>query len=165
MGEGTVQPRRRAVIIASTIGALEPLVDAAGFEIAGVANTAINGEQLLDHIRPEVVVVDNDLMGQSGWEAIPALQAASPTTAVILVVAEDWTPRDLGATGAFAVVTRHRLSELVGELGGVEAWLERRADLTGGRTDRRTGRDRRVHQDWTKVGWERREQHRRLVAS
>ncbi len=111
-----------------------------------------------------MVVVENDLVGHSGWESIPALRAASPSTPVLLVVTEDWTPRDLGSIGAFAVVTRSRLGELVTELGGVDAWIADQAE-TAADHDRRTGRDRRRHQDWTKVGWERRAGERRALAA
>ena len=43
--------------------------------------------------------------------------------------------------------------------------LEHTIDLTSatGQIERRGGRDRRVHQDWTKVGWERRRSVRRAT--
>ena len=158
--------KRQAVIISSHVDVLESLVASAGYEVVGAASSAVNGGMLLEHLVhkgrvPDVVVVENDLVGPSGWESIPNLRAASPTTQVLLVVNEEWTPRDLGSSGAFAVVTRSRLSELVTELDGVDRWIADQA--VSSISDRRTGRDRRVHQDWAKVGWERRADQRRAA--
>lgn len=167
MGEGPGTSGRTAVVVATNGDVLERLVLSAGYEIAGVALTAVNGGRLLQHLArqdrvADVVVVEHDLVGPTGWDSIPDLRAASPTTQVLLVVNEDWTPRDLGSSGAFAVVTRSRLSELVTELDGVDRWI---ADQAGSASDedRRTGRDRRLHQDWTKVGWQRRVAPRRAA--
>lgn len=147
---------RRAVIIASRIDVLESLVHAAGHEVVGAAETALNGEHLLRLLRPDVVIVENDLVGPNGWEAIPGLNAASPATRVLLVVTDTWNPRDMGTTGAFAVVSAGRLGDLVGELERAAASIVAQAGIDVERRDRRTGSDRRLHQDWTKVGWERR---------
>ncbi|MFT5200674.1 MAG: DNA-binding NarL/FixJ family response regulator [Candidatus Aldehydirespiratoraceae bacterium] len=162
MGVGPEAVNRNAVILSPRLELLESVVETAGYGVVGVADTAVNGEHLLRHFEPEVVVVDNDLIGPSGWESIPGLRAASPTTLALLVVSEDWKPRDLGTSGAFAVVARSRLSELVTELGGVDLLLAGKAESSTG-SNRRTGRDRRLHQDWSKVGWERREDERRLA--
>ncbi len=43
MGVGTEVRDRRAVIVASRGEMFEPLVEAAGFEVAGIAQTAVNG--------------------------------------------------------------------------------------------------------------------------
>jgi len=167
MGVGPEASGRQAVVIGSNVDVLEPIVESAGYEVVGASSTAVNGEMLLKHCvmrgrAPDVVVVENDLVGPSGWDSIPHLRATSPTTQVLLVVNEDWTPRDLGSCGAFAVVTRSRLDELVTELDGVDQWIADQAVSTI-RDDRRTGRDRRLHQDWNKVGWERRLEQRRAA--
>jgi hypothetical protein len=167
MGEGPEASGRNAVVIATNVDVIESLVTAAGFVVVGAAASAVNGEMLLRHLvrkdrAADVVVVENDLVGPTGWDAIPDLRAASPTTQVLLVVNEDWTPRDLGSSGAFAVVTRSRLGELVTELDGVDRWIADQAVSTID-GDRRTGRDRRLHQDWNKVGWERRTDQRRAA--
>jgi len=167
MDSGTESTGRQAVIVGSNADVIESLVTSAGFDVVGAAESAVNAEMLLKHFvskdrAPDVVVVENDLVGPSGWDSIPNLRAASPTTQVLLVVNEDWTPRDLGSSGAFAVVTRSRLSELVTELDGVDRWIADQAASTIGE-DRRTGRDRRLHLDWNKVGWERRHEVRRAA--
>lgn len=167
MGVGSEDSGREAVVIATNIDVLETLVASAGYELVGAAATAVNGEKLLRHCvlrgrPPDVVVLENDLVGASGWDSIPHLSAVSPTTQVLLVVNEDWTPRDLGSCGAFAVVTRSRLGELVTELDDVDQWIRDQAVSMIG-DDRRTGGERRLQQDWQKVGWEKRRERRRVA--
>lgn len=162
MGDEARSGPGTAVLIASRPDLLQPLIETADYTVMGVADTAVNGEQLLRHFEPRVVVVENDLRGVTGWESLPALRTASPTSQFLLVVTEDWTPRDLGSTGAFAIVTRHQLGELANELDGVDRWIADHAETASG-DDRRTGRDRRFHQDWLKVGWERRQASRRAA--
>lgn len=153
---------RSAVIVATQVDLFERLVVEAGYEVVGAATTGVNGERLLAHFRPDVVVVEHDLVGPSGLESIPGLHRASADTQALLVVNDDWRPRDLSAAGAFAVVTMSDLSSLVVELDGLGDWIRAQAGSPVG-SERRTGRDRRVHQDWTKVGWERRTEDRRAA--
>jgi DNA-binding NarL/FixJ family response regulator len=167
MGEGPEASGREAVVIATNVDLIESLVVSAGYDVVGAAETAVNGESLLAHLcrrnrAPDAVIVENDLVGPTGWDSIPDLRAASPTTQVLLVVNEDWTPRGLASSGAFAVVTRSRLSELVNELDDVDRWIADQATAAIS-DDRRHGGDRRVHQDWNKVGWERRVEQRRAA--
>lgn len=162
MGDEARSGLRAAVIVASRPDLLQPLIESAGYTVVGVAEHAVFGEQLIRHFTPRVVVVENDLRGETGLASLPTLRAASPASQVLLVVTEDWTPRDLGSTGAFAVVTRSQLSELVTELDGVDRWVADHGQTSSG-DDRRSGRDRRHHQDWLKVGWERRAASRRVA--
>ena len=154
---------RTAVIIATGAELLEPLVTAAGYEVVGVSDSGVNGERLAAHFQPDVLVVENDLRGDPGWFVIPRLREVSADSKVLLVVTEDWSPRDIGSSGAFAVITRNRLGQLVEELTDLDAWIRAVQASAPGEGERRTGRDRRVHQDWTKVGWERREAARRTA--
>ena len=153
---------RSAVIVATQIDLLERLVAAAGYDVVGAAETGVNGERMVAHFAPDVVVVEHDLVGPTGLDSIPGLRAACDHTQVLLVVNDDWRPRDLSSSGAFAVVTMNRLGELAAELDGLGDWIAGQATTTA-EVDRRTGRDRRVHQDWTKVGWERRAAERRAA--
>lgn len=167
MGENHRSHGRSAVLVATNVEMLEALVIAAGYEVLAAAVSGVNGEALLRQLEsrgrgPDVIVVEHDLVGPSGRDAIPGLRAASPAAKVLLVVNEEWTPRDLGSSGAFAVVTRSRLGELVTELDGVDRWIAGHGPGTVD-TDRRTGRDRRIRQDWSKVGWERRTTERRAA--
>lgn len=161
VGPETVSSRT-AVIVAVRAAVFEQLVTKAGFDVVGAAESSVNGERLLQHLEPDVVVVDNNLVGPSGWESIPNLRAACPATQILLVVNEDWTPRDVGSSGAFAVVTRSRLEELVTELDGVDRWIADAAESMVD-DDRRHSHDRRIHTDWNKVGWERRKTERRAA--
>ncbi|GJM37123.1 MAG: hypothetical protein DHS20C19_04900 [Acidimicrobiales bacterium] len=154
---------RSAVIVATQIDLLEQLVVDAGYTVVGAAETGVNGERLVGHFAPDVVVVEHDLVGPSGLESIVGLRAAHPATRVLLVVNDEWQPRDLASAGAFAVVTMNRLGELAHELEDLGDWISAHATETATDTDRRIGRDRRVHQDWTKVGWERRSVERRAA--
>ena len=157
-----VDPSRTAIIITAHPELLDRLVSEAGYEIVGEADTAFSGERLVAWFRPDVVVIENELTGIQGWEALPDLKAASPDSQLLLVVAEGWTRTDLGALGAFAVVTRAHLAELVGELEDLDAWIAERS-ASAGVVDRRSGRDRRQHQDWSRVGFEKRRIQRRAA--
>ncbi len=152
------EEHRRAVIVATQVDLLEPLLVAAGFEVVGSAPLAVNGEQLVRGLRPDLVVVENDLVGETGFESIPHLREASPTTHVLLIVTEDWAPSDTDPTGNFAVATWNHLGELVDDLGD---WVRTQHEAPAQAAERRSGGDRRVHQDWTRVGWERRAGTRR----
>lgn len=154
--------RARSVVVVSNHGSLiERLVTSAGFEVVGQAEVAVNAEHLIGYHKPDMVVVENELVGITGVEAMSDLHAASPTSQFVLVVADDWTPSNRGSLGAFSVMTRSRLTELGSELGALDEWIEGHADSNGDGSERRTGRDRRVEQDWSKVGWERRSGQRR----
>lgn len=162
MAEVSKDSDRTAVIVATQVDLLERLVVEAGYEVVAAATTGVNGERLLAHFRPDVVVVENDLVGPSGLDSIPGLHRSSLDTQVLLVVNDGWRPRDLSIAGAFAVVTMNDLSTLVTELDGLGEWIRSRA-TSPSNNERRTGRDRRVHQDWNKVGWERRKVDRRAA--
>jgi len=114
-------------------------------------------------LRPDAIVIANELTGDPGWQLIPRFRELCPAAKVVLVVADGWTPGEVGAIGAFAVVRRSDLGALVEILHDLDKWIT--VHLVDGsvQTDRRTGRERRTHQDWTKVGWERRNHIRRGV--
>ena len=69
---------RQAVLIAVHPELFEPLITEAGYEIAGVSGIAVNGERLAAHVAPDVIIVENELRGIQGWEALSHLKAASP---------------------------------------------------------------------------------------
>ena len=154
------EEHRRAVIVATQVDLLEPLLVAAGFEVVGSAPLAVNGEQLVRGLRPDLVVVENDLVGETGFESIPHLREACPTAHVLLIVTEDWAPSETDPTGNFAVATWNQLGELVDDLAD---WVRTQHEGPVPGEERRSGGDRRVRQDWSKVGWERRVGTRRSV--
>ena len=148
---------RHAVIIAAHPEIFEPLVTQAGYEIAGVCDLAVNGERLAAHFQPDVIVVENELTGILGLEAVSHLNAASPRSQILLVIADEWRPSDLASMGAFAVVTRSHLERLASELTDLGDWISQHvAGASPPLGERRLGRERREHQDWSLVGFEKR---------
>ena len=154
--------QRRAVIISTHVSLLEPLVERGGFTVVGAADTAMNGERLVQHFRPDVIVLDNDLPFVQGVHAIPSLRALSPESRVVLVVNEHWSPDHTSSLGTSVVIGRDELVDLEERLHALETVIDLRSSSYAG-IERRSGHDRRVQQDWSKVGWERRKTVRRAV--
>ena len=152
----------RTVVVVSNRGALlERVVTDAGFSVVGQAEFAVNAEHLIGHYQPDVVVVENELVGMTGMDAIGGLRTASPGSQFVLIVADDWKPSNMGDVGAFAVVPRSKMTELESELCALDDWLTEQSEQSLTESERRNGRDRRVRQDWSKVGWEKRTGPRR----
>ena len=152
--------RRTAVIVATHISLLEPLVEQGGFEVVGAADTVMNGEHLAQLLPPDVIVVENDLPGSPGAHAIGSLRARSPQSRIVLVVNE-YRPEELGFTlGTTVVVSLDELMSLPARLRDLESVIGLRAPTYDG-FERRVGGSRRARLDWTKVGWERRRGGRR----
>ncbi len=152
---------RSVVVVSNHGGMIEKLVSRAGYEVVGQAEVAVNAERLIEHFEPDMVVVENELEGMTGVDAMSSLRAASPDSQFVLIVADDWMPSNRGDVGAFSVITRGRLVELGDELGALDTWLTEQAERPSGDVNRRADRDRRVKQVWAKVGWERRAGPRR----
>ena len=148
--------QRTVLICSAQAGMFERLVAQSGYEVVGVAEMAVQAEQLAKHLEPDMIVVENELTGITGVEALPILHAASPQSQVVLVVADDWQPTNIGDIGAYAVLRRSRLTELGAELNALDRWLSEQAANLGDRSENRKGRDRRKQQDWSKVGFEKR---------
>jgi hypothetical protein len=151
---------RSVVLITPHFDTFEGLVLRAGYEVKGVANTMGDGQRLVELLSPDVVIVENDLVGEQGWRGLPRLTEISPTSKLLLVVDNHWSPASVGATGSFAVVSRYDPGAILNCLHDIDSWIEVRS-VERNDTNRRRGGDRRVRQDWTKVGWERRKGPRR----
>jgi hypothetical protein len=151
---------RSVVLITPHFDTFEGLVLRAGYEVKGVANTMGDGQRLVELLSPDVVIVENDLVGEQGWRGLPRLTEISPTSKLLLVVDNHWSPASVGATGSFAVVSRYDPGAILNCLHDIDSWIEVRSAERND-TNRRRGGDRRVRQDWTKVGWERRKGPRR----
>ena len=78
-------------------GLIAALEDESDFQVVGAAESAEAAEALVGRLRPEVVLLDLELPGMSGVEAIPRLLAASPGTRVLIFTAYDTDERVLGA--------------------------------------------------------------------
>lgn len=155
---------RTAVIVAGNLELLDSLVGEAGYDTVGAAETGVNCESILSYVRPDVIVIENELIGEPGWQLVPRFRELSPASKVVLLVGDGWMPSDVGTIGAFAVVRRSDLSALVEILHDLDKWITLHVAEGTVQSDRRTGRDRRMKQVWNKVGWERRD-HRRRGAS
>jgi DNA-binding NarL/FixJ family response regulator len=136
---------RQTVAAAITLG---------GYELVGETQNGPDTLGLAGFVAPDVIVIDNDLPGRFGVEWIPDLLSAHPTTAILLLANDDQIRDRAMAAGAFGVVYRSQLSELEGALRRAREWLSDPDLRSPG--ERRTGKDRRHHQDWAKVTAERR---------
>jgi DNA-binding NarL/FixJ family response regulator len=83
-------------------GVIAALEDEADFEVVGAAESAEAALALVGRLRPDVVLLDIELPGMDGVEAIPHLMAASPETKVLVFTAYDTDERVLGAVRAGA---------------------------------------------------------------
>lgn len=155
------ETRRTAAIIATHGRFFDHLVESAGFDVVGVAETATFGKALIDLTGPTVVLVENELLGEQGLHALTDLRTAAPNSEFVLVVADEPVAVSSSHPDAYAVVKRSQLPELPDLLSTLASRLHEPRGWSGDRVERRSSRDRRRHQDWSKVGWERRKSQRR----
>jgi DNA-binding NarL/FixJ family response regulator len=83
-------------------GLIAALEDEPDFEVVGAAGSAEEARAPVDRLRPAVILLDLELPGMSGVEAIPQLLAASPGVGVLVFTAYDTDERVLGAVRAGA---------------------------------------------------------------
>ncbi len=97
-------------------GLVAVLSDDAGFQVVGAAASAEDGLRLVQKERPDVLLLDLELPGASGIDALPGLLEASPDTKVIVFTAYDTEERVLGAlrAGAKGYLLKGSPSEEIG---------------------------------------------------
>ena len=83
-------------------GLVATLDDEPDFEVVGAASSAEEAMGLVQRQRPEVILLDLELPGTSGVEAIPRLRETSPTTRILVFTAYDTDERVLSAVRAGA---------------------------------------------------------------
>jgi DNA-binding NarL/FixJ family response regulator len=83
-------------------GLVAALEDEADFEVVSAAGSAEDVLRSIGRLRPDVVLLDLELPGMSGIEAIPPLLDASPDSRVLVFTAYDTDERVLGAIRAGA---------------------------------------------------------------
>jgi DNA-binding NarL/FixJ family response regulator len=83
-------------------GLVAALDDEADFEVVGAAGSAEEAVALVERQRPEVILLDLELPGMSGVEAIPKLRDASPASRILVFTAYDTDERVLSAVRAGA---------------------------------------------------------------
>jgi CheY-like chemotaxis protein len=92
------------------------------FEVAGEAPNARAGIELAAATRPRVVVLDIEMPGMTGIEALPLLLEATPDSAVVVFSANDEQGSEAIAAGAVAFVSKS--APISGLLGIVLAAVE-----------------------------------------
>ncbi|MCU1501255.1 MAG: response regulator receiver protein [Ilumatobacteraceae bacterium] len=104
-----------------------------GFELVAEATSGEEAVEVVDRIRPAVVLMDINMGAMDGLEATRIITTAHPETLVILVstyTADDMPPA-ARSCGAAAYVNKDELSPRVvrhlWEAGGDPAWPGRRA--------------------------------------
>jgi DNA-binding NarL/FixJ family response regulator len=83
-------------------GLVSALDDEADLETVGAAATAEEGLRLVQQYAPDVALLDLELPGLSGLEAIPQLLSVSPSTKLLIFTAYDTDERVLTAIRAGA---------------------------------------------------------------
>jgi DNA-binding NarL/FixJ family response regulator len=78
------------------------LEDEPDFQVVGAAGTAEEGLRLAEQLRPDVVLLDLELPGTDGVQALPAFAARSPNARVVVFTAYDTDERVFGALRAGA---------------------------------------------------------------
>src|SRR5437899_2810699 len=83
-------------------GLVAALEDEADFAVVGAVGSAEEAIDLAARLRPDVVLLDLELPGVGGVEAIPRLAGASPGSGVLVFTAYDTDELVLGAIRAGA---------------------------------------------------------------
>ena len=83
-------------------GLVSTLDDEADFEVVGAAGSAEEAVTLAGQHQPDVVLLDLELPGLSGIDAIPRLREAAPNTHILVFTAYDTDERVLSAVRAGA---------------------------------------------------------------
>jgi DNA-binding NarL/FixJ family response regulator len=83
-------------------GLAATLADERDFEVVGAAGSAEEAIELVGHLEPDVLLLDLELPGMSGTEAIPGLVETSPSTRVLVFTAYESDERVLDAIRAGA---------------------------------------------------------------
>ena len=106
-----------SVYVCDNYGALRDLIrfsleDDARISVVGEAEDAITCVRELPEIRPDVLILDLQMPGVTGLEAVPDIRAASADTSIVVY------------SQHISVDTESELSEA-----GVDAWLRKDEDL------------------------------------
>jgi DNA-binding NarL/FixJ family response regulator len=105
-------------------GLVATLEDEPEFQVVGAASSAEEALTLATRARPDVILLDLELPGLSGTEAIPALLATSPQSRVLVFTAYDTEERVLSAVRAGAsgyLLKGAAVAEIAGAIRAVAA--------------------------------------------
>lgn len=90
-----------------------------GITLLGEADTAIRAIDLVERVKPDVVIVDVAMPGMSGLEAVPVLRRVAPECQVVICSAFEVSQHAADEAGTVAVVDKTRLVELEALLKGL----------------------------------------------
>jgi DNA-binding NarL/FixJ family response regulator len=105
-------------------GLVATLEDEPDFKVVGTAGSAEEALELVGRLSPEVVLLDLELPGLSGLEAIPRIIQTSPVTRVLVFTAYDTEERVLSAVRSGArgyLLKGAATAEIVGAIRAVAA--------------------------------------------
>ena len=118
----------------SVLWGLEKLIEGESprMEVIGKATTSIEAMRLLDEANPDIILLDIDLGGESGINAIPALVAKSNSKVLVLTGSRDSSVHDSAMlAGARGVVEKGESAETIlkaiQKVHEGEIWLDRSA--------------------------------------
>ena len=124
-------PRPTAVVLDDQPGscaAVGAVLDAAGFDVVGCADTLAVGAALLKRLSPDVAVLDLALTGLAGLGAVRDLRTVAPRCAFVVL-----SPFDLALpalqSGAFALIDPVDLRQLGVALHRLRARLVERVSV------------------------------------
>jgi DNA-binding NarL/FixJ family response regulator len=118
----------------SVLWGLEKLIEGEGprMQVIGKATTSAEAMRLLDEVQPDIILLDIDLGGENGVNAIPSLIAKSKAKVLVLTGSRDASVHD-GAVlaGAMGVVEKGESAETIlkaiQKVHEGEIWLDRSA--------------------------------------
>lgn len=118
----------------SVLWGLEKLIEgeAPRMVVIGKATTSAEAMRLLDEAKPDIVLLDIDLGGESGINAIPNLIAKSQARVLVLTGSRDASVHDAAVlAGAMGVVEKGESAETIlkaiQKVSEGEIWLDRSA--------------------------------------
>lgn len=118
----------------SVLWGLEKLIEGESprMEVIGKATTSIEAMRLLDEACPDIILLDIDLGGESGINAIPTLIAKSNSKVLVLTGLRDVSVHDSAMlAGAMGVVEKGESAETIlkaiQKVHEGEIWLDRSA--------------------------------------
>ena len=132
------------------------LARGAGFEVLAEIPYSVDAANTTERLQPSLVIILHEQGGLAGLDAVEEIRAARPEEPPeVLLLTSDVAIKDRAlANGAYGIALRNDPEMIERVLGEIRYLLE-----TGERrmsNDRRSGEDRRVTQDWSKVTQERR---------
>lgn len=118
----------------SVLWGLEKLIEGESprMQVIGKATTSLEAMRLLDEARPDIILLDIDLGGESGINAVPALIAKSNAKVLVLTGSRDPSLHDSAIlAGAMGVVEKGEPAETIlkaiQKVHEGEIWLDRSA--------------------------------------